>query len=64
MVFDTILFMRLPDKAIKEFIEIFEKEFGKKLNWKEGRESAQNLFDYMSLLLEMDKKKDGDTRKS
>ncbi|MCA9308224.1 MAG: hypothetical protein R3B92_03110 [Patescibacteria group bacterium] len=48
--------MCLPDKAVKEFIEIFEKQYGKKLSMEEGRESAQNLIDLMYLLLKTDKK--------
>ena len=49
--------MRLPDKAVEEFIEIFEKEYGKKFSFEEGRASAQNLFDFMYLLVKMDKEK-------
>lgn len=52
----TIFRMCLPDKAVKEFIEIFEKQYGKKLSMEEGRESAQNLIDLMYLLLKTDKK--------
>lgn len=52
--------MQLPDKAVKEFIEIFEKQYGKKLSMEDGRESAQNLIDLMYLLMKVDKKQNKD----
>jgi len=49
--------MYLPDDAVKKFIEIFEKKYGKKYSMEEGRESAENLAKFMELLVKMDKNK-------
>jgi len=35
--------MQLTEKQIKEFQDIFEREYGRKLSWKEASESAYNL---------------------
>jgi hypothetical protein len=46
--------MQLPDESIKEFQALYEKEYGQKLTWEEARDAAQNLIDFMEVLMECD----------
>lgn len=45
--------MILPEKAIEEFKEIFEKEYGKKLSDTEASEAAHNLVNFYEILWEV-----------
>lgn len=42
--------MKLSDKSVQEFKQIFEKEYGKKLSDSEARESAERFMGFMSIL--------------
>lgn len=42
--------MSLPEKAIKEFQEIYKEKYGKELSDAEAAESANNLFNFVKLL--------------
>lgn len=46
--------MQLSDKAIKEFQDLFEKEYGRKISWSEAAESANNLVGLVKLLMDLD----------
>jgi hypothetical protein len=39
----VLVVMEISDKRIKEFQEIFKKEYGKELSWEEASESARSL---------------------
>ncbi len=41
--------MKLPEEAIKEFQEIYKKEYGKEISYEEAAESARNLMGFMEL---------------
>jgi len=59
--------MLLSEKAIKEFQDIFEKKYGKKLSREEAIESANNLLRFFELLYKIDYKKkqsNGEKRKA
>jgi hypothetical protein len=45
--------MRISEKGIKEFQELFEKQYGKKLSWEEASESAHNLMNLYSALYDV-----------
>lgn len=47
----------LPDKAVQEFIEIYEKKYGERLSVNEGRIKAQSFFDLMKLITKPIKRK-------
>lgn len=47
--------MSLPEESIKEFKEIYKKEYGKELSDAEAAESANNLFNFVKLLYDQDK---------
>jgi len=56
--------MLLSEKSIKEFQDIFEKKYGKRLNREEAIESANNLLRFFELLYKIDcKKKQSKTEK-
>ncbi len=40
----------LPEKAITEFIEIYEKKYGKKLSREEAYDQATNLFNFVKVI--------------
>ncbi|NQU77364.1 hypothetical protein HQ544_01565 [Candidatus Falkowbacteria bacterium] len=42
--------MQLTDKQIKEFQDIYEKKYGKKLSWEEAIDAANNLMGFAELL--------------
>lgn len=42
--------MSLSDESIKEFQDIFEKEYGKKLSWEEAADSVRSLVGFFQLL--------------
>ena len=42
--------MSLSDKSIKEFQEIFKKEYGKEISYKEAVESGEQLIGFFKLL--------------
>ncbi len=46
--------MKLPDKAIKEFQDLFEKKHGKKLTWEEASNRANNIMESMQKQMEDD----------
>jgi len=46
--------MNLTDERIKEFQEIFKKEYGKELSWEEASESAYNLVGFFKLLMDIE----------
>lgn len=48
--------MSLSEKAIGEFKEIWQREYGKELTDSEARESAQNLYNFVELIYEFSKK--------
>ena len=48
--------MSISEKAIKEFQEIYEKKYGKKLSWAEASKAANNLANYVSLVIDMAKR--------
>lgn len=50
--------MTLPDEAVKEFIEIYKKEFGETLDMKVGREKAQRLYNFCKIVTKPPTKKD------
>lgn len=45
--------MRLSDKSVQDFREIFKKEYNKELTDDEARESAQNIFNVYELLFDL-----------
>jgi len=49
--------MQISEKSIKEFQDIFEKKYGKRLSREETIESANNLLRFFELLYEIDCKK-------
>ncbi len=48
--------MPLSDKAILQFREIFEKEYGKELADSEAREAAKRLVGFYQLLIKVDQR--------
>jgi len=42
--------MTLPDEAVKEFMEIYEKDFGKGITFEEARIKAENFLNLMKLI--------------
>lgn len=42
--------MELSDERIKEFQEIYKKEYGKELSWKEAAEGARNLVGFVEII--------------
>lgn len=48
--------MSLDDKSIKEFQDLYEKEYGKKLSREEAFEGANSLVNLFKVLLEIDNK--------
>jgi hypothetical protein len=48
------LIIMLSEKSIKEFQDVFEKKYGKKLSREETIESANNLLGFFNLLLKVD----------
>jgi len=46
--------MQISEETIKEFQEIFEKDYGRKLNKKEDFEAIHNLLGFFDLLLKID----------
>ncbi len=44
--------MQLSDERIKEFQEIYKKEYGKELSWEEAREGAYSLLSLAEIALE------------
>jgi hypothetical protein len=46
--------MQISEETIKEFQEIFEKDYGRKLSKKEAFEAAHNLLGFFDLLLKID----------
>jgi len=46
--------MQISEKSIKEFQDIFEKKYGKKLSREETIESANNLLRFFELLYKID----------
>ncbi|MBU1706141.1 hypothetical protein KKG19_05470 [Patescibacteria group bacterium] len=46
----------LPEKAITEYMDIYEKKYGKKLTKEEAEEQARSLCDLFSILYDMDLK--------
>lgn len=42
--------MKLSDERIKEFQEIYKKEYGKELSWEEATEAARNLMNLAELI--------------
>lgn len=49
--------MALPEKAIKEFKEVWKKEHGVELSDAEARESSENLLGFFKLLMDIDRRK-------
>ena len=45
--------MQITDEQIKEFQEIYKKERGKELSWKEATEAAYNLMNYAELVYKL-----------
>ena len=57
--------MILPDEAVKEFIEIYKKEFGETLDTKVGREKAQRVFNFFKTITKtIAEKEDKNTEKN
>ena len=48
--------MQISGEIIKRFQEIFEKDYGRKLNKKEAHEAAYNLLGFFDLLLKIDRR--------
>jgi hypothetical protein len=46
----------LTDKEITEYQELHKKEFGKDISRQEAMEAGQNLVNFFSLLLKIDRK--------
>lgn len=46
----------LSSEAIKEFQEIYEKEYGKKLTWEEASDAARRLFEVYKILFDVAQK--------
>lgn len=42
--------MQLPEKAIKEYKKIYEKEFGEKISDQDALEQATNLVNLMKII--------------
>ena len=42
--------MSLDKKAVKEFCKIFEKDYGKKLSFEEGKEAAERLLEFLTMI--------------
>jgi len=49
--------MQISEKTIKEFQDIFEKKYGKRLSREEAIESTNNLLRLFEILYEIDCKK-------
>ncbi len=49
--------MALSEKAVKEFKEVWKKEYGVELTDDEARESSENLLGFFRLLMEIDRSK-------
>lgn len=49
-----LLKMNLPDQSIKEFQEIYEKEYGKKISWAEASDQANNLLELYKVLMDIE----------
>lgn len=47
-------FMQLSDERIKEFQDIFEKKYGRKLTWEEASEAVHNLVGLFEVLIDID----------
>lgn len=59
--------MQLSEESIKEFQDIFGKEFGKKLSHQEAFEVAHNLLGFFETLYKIDrriKQSDGEEKKT
>ncbi|MFH1694554.1 MAG: hypothetical protein ABH880_02255 [Patescibacteria group bacterium] len=48
--------MQLSREEIEEFQTIYKKEFGKEISYEEASESAHNLVNFFSLLLDIDRR--------
>lgn len=42
--------MHLPDKAIQEYVEIYEREFGEKITVEEARVQGERLLDLFKVI--------------
>lgn len=56
--------MQISEKSIKEFQDIFEKKYGKRLSREEAIESANNLLRFFKLLYKIDCRKKKSKNKS
>jgi len=52
--------MQFAEETIKRFQDIFEKKYGKKLSQEEALESMNNLLEFFSLLLKIDRRNEKD----
>lgn len=46
----------LPNKAIEEFIAIYEQEFDKRLDQETGKVKAEKVYSFFKTLIESDRK--------
>ncbi len=42
--------MILPDEAVKEFVELYKKNYGVELNPADGRTKAEKLYRFLKLI--------------
>lgn len=50
--------MKLPEESIKEFKEIWKKEYGTDLTDAQAKEYGEELMGFFKLLMDIDKGKD------
>lgn len=55
--------MQLPEDAIKEYKQIYKKQYGVEITDAEAQEQATNLLEFFKLLISIDKKNSAKPRK-
>lgn len=52
--------MKLPEKAVRKFQEIYKREFGEEVTYGEAEEMGQNLVRFFEVLMRIDRRENKD----